>query len=70
MDQLTRLIINTASAEGGRLLVTGDLIRLVFPDSDSGVRFLTALNGEKRTIRLLATQDFKSVDIELPDRVN
>ena len=56
-------IINFASAEGARILITGDLIRLAFGGKASCVRFLDSMTESHPTVSpCFVSGEFDKVD--------
>jgi len=63
MQEITKDIINFASAEGGRILVADKEIRLFFPDRDKSVRFMTAISDKHPSVKLKTCSLWKNVDV-------
>ncbi len=68
MRPKTTDIINLASAEDGKILITSDLIRLAFLTSDKAVRFLESIQEVHPDVNaMFVTKCMRKIDITNPE---
>ena len=63
MKEITKDIINFASAEGGRILIADKEIRLSFDDREKSVRFMQAISDKHPSVKLKTCSAWKNVDV-------
>lgn len=70
LKALTINIINFASAENGKILITEDLIRLAFKSKDAALRFLEMINERHpNSIPAYICGDSVKIDFANPEAI-
>ena len=63
MKEITKDIINFASAEGGRILIVEKEIRLSFDSKEQSIRFMQAISDKHPSLNLKTCSLWKNVDV-------
>ena len=67
MKPMTKDVVNFASAERGRVLITDNEIRLQFDTREQAIRFVQAIMNAHPDVRLKTNANWKSIDVSSPE---
>lgn len=67
MRSMTKDVVNFASAERGRVLITDREIRLQFDTREQAIRFIEAITERHPNVRLKTCAFWRSVDVVNPE---
>lgn len=63
MKELTKDIINFASAEGGKILISDTEIRLSFGNKEKSIAFMEAIYEKHPSVKMKTCSLWKNVDV-------